>query len=333
VIVSRIERQIKHLSTRFSMSTELTDAKFIQELWAGYGSVRSGRFSGQLAVEKTVNPPASGSGISHERKLQSNNNEICFYRNYAKSAIDAGIAIARPLLLEEETGKSLRCRLVLEDLRERFPRRCPGMLSERDTKATLLWLARFHAHFVGSDLTTGLWEQGSFWHLATRQDELRAIPSSFSELKELAGTLDARLRRPGLAHRTMIHGDAKSENFLFTKDGATCAAYDFQYAGSGLGAQDVAYVLASSVEPGLLRTKEIELLRFYHDHFVRYAKMKSADLKYDFDAFLLDDYEIALLDYCRFMAGWGWWGNTSWAKGKMRDILDRRRSEIQACEG
>ena len=39
----------------------------------------------------------------------------------------------------------------------------------------------------------------------------------------------------GRRHRTVIHGDFKSENVLFSADGRNCAAYDFQYCGDGCG--------------------------------------------------------------------------------------------------
>lgn len=52
------------------------------------------------------------------------------------------------------------------------------MLNEADTDAALKWLASFHGEtweLAGGEGDAGLWEQGCYWHLATRQDELDSI--------------------------------------------------------------------------------------------------------------------------------------------------------------
>ena len=33
--------------------------------------------------------------------------------------------------------------------------------------------------------------------------------------------------------------------------------------------------------------------------------------------------ELAVADYYRFMCGWGYWGNSSWAEAKATRCLDR----------
>jgi hypothetical protein len=69
-------------------------------------------------------------------------------------------------------------------------------------------------------------------------------------LKLASGAVDRRIR--GLPHKendgatrrflSLVHGDAKSANLVFTArkaDDLSCAAYDFQYVGVGLGCSDV----------------------------------------------------------------------------------------------
>ena len=59
-------------------------------------------------------------------------------------------------------------------------------------------------------------------------------------LKAAATVIDARLKGldsqgvPRPAFRTLLHGDFKSANLLFSSSGEspTCAAYDFQYCGA-----------------------------------------------------------------------------------------------------
>ncbi|KAI9003447.1 kinase-like domain-containing protein [Hyaloraphidium curvatum] len=293
----------------------------IQSLWAGYGTLVRGRLpSGEPCVEKLVLPP-SGSGVAHARRLRSYANEMWFYRDYAARLRGTGAEVAAVHGLEATEG---RFRFVLEDLAVRFPG-SREELDEREAKAVLSWLAAFHAAFVGND-GEGLWEQGTYWHLATRGDELAAIPNSHKELKSLAAKLDVRLRSD-VPWRTLVHGDAKAENFLFSRDGSACAACDFQYAGRGLGVQDVAYVLASSVNAQLLAKKERDLLAFYHGRLVELARASDLEFAYPFER-MMDDFEVALLDYARFLAGWGWWGNTRWIKSRTADIMKRRGAEI-----
>ena len=38
---------------------------------------------------------------------------------------------------------------------------------------------------------------------------------------------------------------------------------------------------------------------------------------------LQQQYDLALLDYARFMAGWGWWGNVAYVRGKVNTIIDQ----------
>jgi hypothetical protein len=81
--------------------------------------------------------------------------------------------------------------LLLDDLGERFPRPAYGSLNADDTHAVLRWLAGFHATFWGENGTvpppvagqaaevgaeaTGVWEQGTYYYLDTRREELEEI--------------------------------------------------------------------------------------------------------------------------------------------------------------
>ena len=87
----------------------------------------------------------------------------------------------------------------------------------------------------------GLWTVGTYWHLATRPDELDALDDS--PLKAAAVELDRRLTSSPF--QTFVHGDAKLANFCFRADGRDAAAVDFQYVGGGCGMKDVAYFISS----------------------------------------------------------------------------------------
>lgn len=90
---------------------------------------------------------------------------------------------------------------------------------------------------------------------------------------------------------TLIHGDYKVENLLFDPAHQTdrVAVIDWQAAGCGFGAEDLARFLGTSVAPERLRRLERELLEAYLD-----ALAANAVANYTFDD-LWHDYRVALL--------------------------------------
>ena len=59
-----------------------------------------------------------------------------------------------------------------------------------------------------------------------------------------------RLEAPGKRGPgwTIIHGDFKNANILFSKSGDVCAAVDFQYCGQSYGARDLAMLLVVGID-------------------------------------------------------------------------------------
>jgi aminoglycoside/choline kinase family phosphotransferase len=134
-------------------------------------------------------------------------------------------------------------------------------------------------------------------------------------------------------HRTLLHGDAKSANFMFTADCSACAAYDFQYCGEGFGVRDVAYLIASSVDEDVVEQQEQQLLRYYHQKLQECLQAQGkadAAQRYTYDV-MTAHFELCLLDYVRFMAGWGFWGNARWAQRRARQVLGRLPQVVQVA--
>jgi hypothetical protein len=257
-------------------------SKHVQSLWGGYGELsRIELSSGESAILKDVRPPAHGDDArSHARKCRSYDVECAFYRDYASRTDDA-CRVPRPIAVRATAGRWL---LLLEDLDAAgFPGRRSGRHA-RDLGACIDWLAAFHARFVG-ERPVGLWESGTYWHLATRPDELAR--TSDRELREAAPLFDRALA--GARFQTIVHGDAKPANFCFAPDGRV-AAVDFQYVGGGCGMKDVAYLLHGSVDAD----EESALLDRY------FAKLGHPSLEREWRPL----HRVACADFVRFLAGW-----------------------------
>ncbi|MDF1839520.1 MAG: DUF1679 domain-containing protein, partial [Planctomycetota bacterium] len=159
----------------------------------------------------------------------------------------------------------------------------------------LHWLASFHARYLNHE-PTGLWQIGTYWHLATRQDELQVLEDP--KLLEAAPKLDHLLNH--CRYRTLVHGDAKVANFCFGEHGV--AAVDFQYVGGGGGIKDVAYFLSSCLTDAECEERAPQLLDTYFAHL-----RECLEDHVDKDA-LVDEwrglYPAAWADFHRFLAGW-----------------------------
>jgi hypothetical protein len=142
------------------------------------------------------------------------------------------------------------------------------------------------------------------------------------------------------AYQTLIHGDVKSENLFTTHPdpgtSVSVAFYDFQYVGLGLGVSDLAKFFTCSVPESMLTDSgpccprkeegpiphrlnmcdgESELLQRYLANL-----RKISGKEYEYHDFLRH-YEVALVDWLRFQASWGFWGNTRWLEARVRYIL------------
>ena len=264
----------------------------VQSLWGGYGELVRVRLEGASrasVIAKWVRPPRRGRlspSTSDLRKKRSYEVEAHFYAIHAEADADWPVPV---LLGSAELGEGRV--VVLEDLVERgFDRRI-GRPREASLEACLRWLAAFHAHFYGRR-PDGLWEVGTYWHLATRQDELGKMTDM--RLREQAPSLDRALS--GACHLTFVHGDAKADNFCFSPDGTNVAAVDFQYVGGGVGVKDVAYLL-----DGLPAREEGRAVDTYFDALrARMEPTVASSVEREWRAL----YPLAKQDFRRFLGGW-----------------------------
>jgi len=308
----------------------------LQSLWSGYGAINRVMWTenGQQksCVIKEISPPQVPT-TGHGRKLKSYQAETTFYRDFASRLNDCSIP---RLLGSSNSGENIR--LALSDLSPRFPLHLTT-LNKEETQVALEWLASFHSTFWedtsnyssrgGDELRDdGLWGEGCYWHLATRPEEFESIGAEWKDLKDAATDIDRILQgertEEDLRCRTIVHGDFKTENLVWSADRKQVAAYDFQYSGGGLGTKDIAYLFITGVAHELVADDgDLELLRFYYDALVN--KLDGHGHVYTWEK-CKEHYKYALLDYVRFMAGWGWWGNTKYAQARAREWLRRRAS-------
>ncbi len=249
-------------------------------LWSGYGEVvRYHRPDGGTVIAKHVRPPR-GRGRGHDRKLRSYEVESTWYREWAPRC---QARVAECLAAERADGEWL---FVLEDLDAAGFAGRGSRLSDAQLDACLRWLAALHASFLGQR-PRGLWKVGTYWHVATRPDEHRAMAAG--PLKRAAGAIDARLT--AAAHQTLVHGDAKPANFCFGHDAV--AAVDFQYVGGGVGVKDVAYLLWGEDRRGTERGLD-----------VYFAELRRRGVEPAVEQEWRALFPWAVADFARFVAGW-----------------------------
>jgi thiamine kinase-like enzyme len=139
-------------------------------------------------------------------------------------------------------------------------------------------------------------------------------------------------RGPTDEYQTLIHGDVKSDNLFSSATGESVVFYDFQYTGLGLGVCDLAKLFTCAVPLDMLvNTDKYHLPRALgmQDGEKKLLESYLKNLRtisgkgYDWDTFVIH-WETVLVDWLRFQASWGFWGNTEWLEARVRWILDSK---------
>ena len=296
---SHVRQRILHTTN----ADEVAGTELIQPLWNQYGTLsRVFLEGGELPSvivkhiqipEQSHHPRGFGGSISRQRKIRSYEVETRWYQEHNKQ-MPGEAPTPRCLDAFSKNGELF---LLLEDLRNRGFEEALYSVSWNEIVVVLHWLAHFHAQFLHSD-GEGLWSEGTYWHLATRPEELARIEGT--ELHRFASLLDARLRCG--AYPTLVHGDAKLANFLFSADHERVAAVDFQYVGRGAAMKDVAYFVGSCLSGGECERQEERLLDVY---FSALQTCLPDEIHGDsLEAEWRSLYPFAWADFQRFMTGW-----------------------------
>lgn len=275
----------------------------IQSLWGGYGELVRVNYSTCSVIIKHVklpkpseHPRGWNTDRSHQRKLHSYQVEVNWYTHFSRE-VSIRCRVPQGLKTFQSENEWL---IVMEDLAEAgFPKVITDAKLEH-LRACLTWLANFHARYIGVR-SDKLWHSGTYWHLATRPDELEALKDI--ELKNYAQLIDQTLSQAKF--KTFVHGDAKLANFCFDREESSVAAVDFQYVGHGCAMKDVALFMSSAVKPERCAEMEVWVLDTY------FAQLQQALMVYQSN---LDPNEVerewrplfavAWADFQRFVKGW-----------------------------
>ncbi|TRX54469.1 oxidoreductase family protein [Thalassomonas sp. M1454] len=283
----------------------LEKVETVQMLWSDYGEIA--RYFSPLnnkhfiikhidVPEDIEHPRGWNTPLSHQRKLNSYQIEKSFYQDYANLCPEA-CKVATPIasLVSDE-----QLVIVMEDLDYAgyFNRVVDADMKQ--IKSVIHWLANFHGYFFNHD-GQGLWQQGCYWHLGTRPDELKAMAAG--RLKDNASAIDQKLN--DAKYKTLVHGDAKLANFCFSQDFNKVVGVDFQYIGSGVGVQDLAYFLGSCLDSKDLHLHHNELLEEYFSTLKlalkRYHRgVRAQQVINEWQGL----YAFAWADFYRFLQGW-----------------------------
>jgi len=301
-----MHNQLEKIIIRATGATAVARGEMIQSLWSGYGEIVRYALTGTntpSVVLKHVKFPSKlnhprgwNNNLSHQRKVKSYEVEMAWYKNWANKC---GDKCRVPSCFASETRGEEHV-MVLEDLDvSGFPVRKSNM-SLSDIKLCLSWLAHFHALFMGLK-PEGLWQTGTYWHLATRPDELEAMDDE--ALRDAAPVLDSMLNNAN--YQSLVHGDAKVANFCFSSDGQSVAAVDFQYVGAGCGMKDVAYLLGSCLSDVEHEQLEAMLLDYYFEVLAETLNASHPNIDIlEVEKEWRTLFPVAQTDFYRFLIGW-----------------------------
>jgi len=361
-----ITEAIVEAVVKTTAATHITSVERIQSLWSGYGEIlrlhlesgphlkdgqhRSVVLKHIKLPQPSEHPRGWNTDISHQRKLKSYRVESHWYQHFA-SCCDEHCPVPECLSLEQTEDETF---LLLSDLAAAGFTEVKDSANQQDIHACLSWLAHFHARFLLLRPTQallkkptyphaqGLWEQGSYWHLDTRPDELAALDDG--ALKAAAPLIDQALNQ--CQYQTLIHGDAKLANFCFAPDvensradvsGSECAskvaAVDFQYVGGGCGMKDVAYFLGSCLSDEECEALEAPLLDYYFQVLTnalhaKHPKIDTEHLEREWRSL----FDVAWADFHRFLKGWSpdHWKLNSYSERLTKRVIERLNNTVQS---
>jgi hypothetical protein len=307
-------------------------------LWAGMGKIvkvnciSSSKKNVAIIIKRIAFPMDDNLSIGDSRKVASYDVEATFYEAFsaqliarAKYNIVPGCALV---------DRSLRSSGLLSICMTELPGPTMGSFGDIETAAAIRAIALLHSEWFGrirsnEAVAGGLQPQGGYWYLDTRPDEFDAMPRRGWEgrLRKSAAAIDERLKADPA--QCIIHGDLKGVNMaLHTSqdtDQPLVSFCDFQYCGQSCAMKDLAYFMVVNLGRSLETTHD-SWLALYHSELCSclstQSEFSSTSALPSLEG-LQDALELSYADVCRWMAGWGYWGNTRFLQARVVALLDR----------
>jgi thiamine kinase-like enzyme len=200
--------------------------------------------------------------------------ETRFYQDIAHA-----VPLERPALLAAQSRLGKGATLVLSDIAENgaLPGRAGEALTLPQAAAVVEQLARFHAAFWSIHHNPNYrWLGGPIRRLEDALGTLMAVPLMQLGLEKAADAVPAKLHRGALNYarrrrrimrflnsgtQTLIHRDCHPGNFFWND--SQPGFLDWQLVRTGEGIADIAYFLATALEPELRQAHERPLLNLY----------------------------------------------------------------------
>lgn len=201
--------------------------------------------------------------------------EISFYRSFADS-----VPLKLPRILAAETRFGFGSTLVMSDLVEHNfkPGSVADTLDFEQAKRVIAHLAQLHGHYWNKTelFAQHQWLNGFSYQMENHMGVLMAYPLMKRGLFQAGSGIPKKLHRPALAYarnrrevkrflnqgiKTLVHYDCHPGNIFWAETEPGFLDWQLVRVGEGIG--DVAYFLATALEPNQRRKNENNLLNHY----------------------------------------------------------------------
>lgn len=297
-----MNKNFEKIILKSTKSKDISTTEDIQNLWEGYGKIIRYNLkysSVKSIIAKNICIPKQSNLNNSEKlkmKIKSYKIEIEFYNNWS-SRCSEDCRIPKCYAFEWQNNEGL---IVLEDLDESGFTQRRNLGDFKEMELGLKWLANFHSTFM-NETPKKLWTKGTYWNYDTRLDDLKRIKDI--RLRNAAKQIDTIINNSN--YKTIVHGDAKIQNFCFSKDNQSVAALDFQYVGGGCGMRDIAYFIDSCISPEEAESWENDILDIYFNELKNsLTKNKIAINFKEIEKEWRYLYQFAWVDFYRFVKGW-----------------------------
>ena len=304
---------------------DIVSIKTIARLWAGMGCcneiiyyLNNNDQKKMSIVCKEISMPSVSDGelsCGDARKKNSYIVEKNFYDKFAAILRNNQINVPEGLYTISTSTNLFICMSKLQGTT------LTGLNIEEASKA-VCWAAKLHAFTWQKKAETfvetiGLQKEGTYWYLSTRMEELENIQKNKSFESRLflaAHAIDKRLKKDPF--QSIVHGDFKANNMVCDENN-NLGMCDFQYCGKGCCLKDICYMIACycnddnnnhDLHHHHMEGKLFEI--YYNELKVNLDANTDSSAKIPSYSELLNTVDLCFLDLCRWMAGWGFWGNS-----------------------